>query len=60
MGQARTGPGGQLLRAARSPHKPELPSPDEVEAARKPAGGWKRDQFAAWSLPRPLAQGLEG
>ncbi|MCX5401329.1 hypothetical protein [Streptomyces sp. NBC_00102] len=30
---------------------PELPSPEEVEAARTPAGGWKRDQLAAWGVP---------
>jgi hypothetical protein len=28
---------------------PDLPSPEEIEAARTPAGGWKRDQLAASS-----------
>lgn len=52
---------GQLLHAARSPHMPELPSPEEVEAARTPAGGWKRDQPTR-DLGRSAAtaQGMEG
>jgi hypothetical protein len=29
----------------------DLPSPEEVEAARTPAGGWKRDQLAVWGVP---------
>ncbi|MEV5124724.1 hypothetical protein AB0K49_18335 [Streptomyces decoyicus] len=36
---------------------PYLPSPDEVEAARTPAGGWKRDQLAAWGVPWPPPKG---
>ncbi|MFD7678452.1 hypothetical protein [Streptomyces sp. NPDC060187] len=36
---------------------PDLPSPDEVEAARTPAGGWKRDQLAAWGVPWPPPKG---
>ncbi|MFE2159898.1 hypothetical protein ACFW9M_19020 [Streptomyces lydicus] len=36
---------------------PDLPSPEEVEAARTPAGGWKRDQIAAWGVPWPPPKG---
>ncbi|MET7391587.1 hypothetical protein ACFYPT_41700 [Streptomyces sp. NPDC005529] len=36
---------------------PDLPSPDEVEAARTPADGWKRDQLAAWGVPWPPPKG---
>jgi hypothetical protein len=35
----------------------ELPSPEEIEAARTPAGGWKRDQLAAWGVPWPPPKG---
>jgi hypothetical protein len=35
----------------------EFPSPDEIEAARTPAGGWKRDQLAAWGVPWPPPKG---
>ncbi|WP_436988292.1 hypothetical protein [Streptomyces sp. enrichment culture] len=34
-----------------------IPSPDEVEAARTPAGGWTRDQLAAWGVPWPPPAG---
>jgi hypothetical protein len=34
-----------------------IPSPDEVEAARTPAGGWRRDQLAAWGVPWPPPKG---
>ncbi|MFE8940925.1 hypothetical protein ACFYNX_26005 [Streptomyces sp. NPDC007872] len=34
-----------------------LPSPEEIEAARTPAGGWKRDQLAAWGVPWPPPKG---
>ncbi|WP_445277472.1 hypothetical protein [Streptomyces sp. DSM 41033] len=53
----RTEAGGQLLRPVRSTNMPELPSPEEVEAARTPAGGWKRDQLAAWGIPWPPPKG---
>lgn len=36
---------------------PDLPSPEETEAARTPAGGWNRDQLAAWGLPWPPPKG---
>ncbi|MFF0451204.1 hypothetical protein ACFYT4_33315 [Streptomyces sp. NPDC004609] len=49
--------GEQLLHDARSPHMPEPPSPEEIEAARTPAGGWKRDQLAAWGIPWPPPKG---
>ncbi|MCK1822477.1 hypothetical protein MTQ10_23410 [Streptomyces sp. XM83C] len=35
----------------------ELPSPEEIEAARTPAGGWKRDQLAAWGVQWPPPKG---
>ncbi|MDT9682329.1 hypothetical protein RND61_09605 [Streptomyces sp. TRM76323] len=57
LSRFRTGFGEQLLRAARSPRTPELPSPEEIEAARTPAGGWKRDQLAAWGVPWPPPKG---
>ncbi|WP_435190027.1 hypothetical protein [Streptomyces sp. bgisy126] len=34
-----------------------LPSPEEIEAARTPAGGWTRDQLAAWGVPWPPPKG---
>ncbi|MFJ7131020.1 hypothetical protein [Streptomyces sp. NPDC098101] len=34
-----------------------LPSPEEIEAARTPAGGWKRDQLAAWGVSWPPPKG---
>ncbi|MFF8177710.1 hypothetical protein [Streptomyces chartreusis] len=49
--------GGQLLHADRSPRMPETPSPEEIEAARTPAGGWKRDQLAAWGVSWPPPKG---
>lgn len=36
---------------------PDLPSPEEAEAARTPAGGWTRDQLAAWGVPWPPPKG---
>jgi hypothetical protein len=33
------------------------PSPDDIEAARTPAGGWTRDQLAAWGVPWPPPKG---
>jgi hypothetical protein len=35
----------------------DMPSPDDIEAARTPAGGWTRDQLAAWGIPWPPPQG---
>ncbi|NEB09755.1 hypothetical protein G3I32_12920 [Streptomyces coelicoflavus] len=34
-----------------------LPSPDDIEAARTPAGGWSRRQLAAWGVPWPPPKG---
>jgi ribonuclease HI len=34
-----------------------MPSKDEIDAARTPAGGWTRDQTAAWGVPWPLPKG---
>ncbi|MFJ9250311.1 hypothetical protein [Streptomyces sp. NPDC101776] len=53
----QNGFGGQLMHAVRSSHMPELPSPEEIEAARTPAGGWKRDQLDAWGVPWPPPKG---
>ncbi|MGW7824842.1 hypothetical protein ACWGLF_44015 [Streptomyces puniciscabiei] len=35
----------------------ELPAPEEIEVARAPAGGWKRDQFAASGVLWPPPKG---
>ncbi|WP_327286534.1 hypothetical protein OG974_32675 (plasmid) [Streptomyces sp. NBC_00597] len=35
----------------------ELPSPEEVEAARSPKGGYSRAQLAAWGVPWPPPKG---
>ncbi|MGW4186311.1 hypothetical protein ACWEK2_29595 [Streptomyces albidoflavus] len=48
---------GQLLKTERSPSMTNPPSPEEVEAARTPAGGWKRDQLAAWGVSWPPPKG---
>ena len=34
-----------------------VPSPDEVEAARTPAGGWTKKQLAQWGVPWPPPKG---
>ncbi|OEJ21553.1 hypothetical protein AS594_39135 [Streptomyces agglomeratus] len=34
-----------------------LPSPEEIEAARTPAGGWPRQQLATWGIPWPPPKG---
>lgn len=36
---------------------PHLPSSDEVDAARSPAGGWSKAQLAAWGVPWPPPKG---
>ncbi|MFF4753368.1 hypothetical protein ACWD5R_41995 [Streptomyces sp. NPDC002514] len=41
----------------RSLTMPDLPSPEEVEAARTRVGGWKRDQLAAWGVSWPPSKG---
>lgn len=33
------------------------PSPDEIELARTPAGGWTREQLAHWGIPWPPPKG---
>ncbi|GGV91772.1 hypothetical protein GCM10010228_82920 [Streptomyces massasporeus] len=48
---------GQLLHAERSHFMTELPSPEEVEAARSPKGGYSRAQLAAWGVPWPPPKG---
>lgn len=37
--------------------EPVCPTPEEIEAARTPAGGWKRSQLAAWGVPWPPPRG---
>ncbi|NBE54721.1 TnsA endonuclease N-terminal domain-containing protein [Streptomyces boluensis] len=34
-----------------------VPSPEEIEGARTPAGGWTREQLAAWGVPWPPPKG---
>jgi len=34
-----------------------LPSVEEIEAARTPAGGWTRAQLAQWGVPWPPPKG---
>jgi hypothetical protein len=34
-----------------------IPSPDEIQAARTPAGGWTKAQLAAWGVPWPPPTG---
>jgi len=36
-----------------------IPGPEEIEAARPPAGGWTREQPAAWGVPPPPPEGWE-
>ncbi|MEU3490650.1 hypothetical protein [Streptomyces massasporeus] len=42
---------GQLLNTEPSLSMAELPSPEEIEAARSPKGGYSRAQLAAWGVP---------
>jgi hypothetical protein len=39
------------------PARRMLPAADEIEAARSPAGGWSRDQLAAWGVSWPPPKG---
>ncbi len=48
---------GQLLHTERSPFMKQLLSPEEVEAARSPKGGYSRAQLAAWGVPWPPPKG---
>lgn len=34
-----------------------VPSPEEVEAARTPNGGWTRETLAQWGVPWPPPKG---
>jgi hypothetical protein len=34
-----------------------MPTQAEIEAARTPAGGWTREQLAAWGVPWPPPKG---
>ncbi|MCX5077655.1 hypothetical protein OG321_34815 [Streptomyces sp. NBC_00424] len=34
-----------------------LPSPEEIDAARTPKGGWTRAQLAEWGVPWPAEKG---
>lgn len=35
----------------------DRPSPEEIEAARTPFGGWNREALAAWGVPWPPPKG---
>lgn len=35
----------------------KVPSPEEVEAARTPHGGWTKAQLAEWDVPWPPPKG---
>ncbi|MEU9047863.1 MULTISPECIES: sigma factor-like helix-turn-helix DNA-binding protein [unclassified Kitasatospora] len=39
------------------PAAPVRPTAEDIEAARTPAGGWRRDQLAAWGVPWPPPKG---
>jgi len=34
-----------------------LPSPEDIEAAKTPHGGWTRAQLAQWGVPWPPPKG---
>jgi hypothetical protein len=34
-----------------------MPSQEEIDAARTPAGGWTRTQLAEWGVPWPPPKG---
>ncbi|WP_328381804.1 hypothetical protein OHS81_01885 [Streptomyces sp. NBC_00400] len=53
-------PGVGPVPHGRSLEVPDLPSSEEIQAARTPAGGWKRDQLAAWGIPWPPPKGWKG
>lgn len=36
---------------------PSLPSPEEIERARTPRGGYDREQLATWGVPWPPPKG---
>ncbi|HEY3691113.1 MAG TPA: hypothetical protein VGL46_12540 [Pseudonocardiaceae bacterium] len=46
-----------MFSAPCQPEPPVLPSPDEIEAARTPAGGFTRAQLAAWGVAWPPPKG---
>ncbi|MET9402333.1 sigma factor-like helix-turn-helix DNA-binding protein [Kitasatospora sp. NPDC002965] len=48
---------GQDDPAPPVPGEPVCPTPEEIEAARTPAGGWRRSQLAAWGVPWPPPKG---
>lgn len=35
----------------------KTPSPQEIEAAKTPAGGWTKDTLAQWGVPWPPPKG---
>lgn len=43
--------------AGRAAVTESAPSPEQVEAARTPAGGWTRDTLAGWGVPWPPPKG---
>lgn len=48
---------GRLLHTERSHCMTQLPSPEEVEAARSPKGGYSKTQLAAWGVQWPPPKG---
>jgi hypothetical protein len=34
-----------------------VPTPEEIEAARTPNGGWTRETLASWGVPWPPPKG---
>jgi hypothetical protein len=51
---------GARIEAPKSPApsgQSRCPSPEEIERARTPKGGWTREQLAAWGVPWPPPKG---
>jgi hypothetical protein len=47
-----------MMRLRAEPvEKPKRPSPDEIERAKTPNGGWTRDQLAQWGVMWPPPSG---
>lgn len=50
-------PGGQMLIDGWEPTAGRVPSPEDVEAARTPAGGFTSKQLAEWGVAWPPPSG---
>jgi hypothetical protein len=46
-----------IERAFNDPRPLPAPSPEQIQAAKTPGGGWTRTQLAAWGVPWPPAKG---